>query len=44
VHRDRSRLVHQSFEHAVALGVGEKLVASMIETQEKLNNLQIVKR
>jgi 3-hydroxyisobutyrate dehydrogenase-like beta-hydroxyacid dehydrogenase len=36
--------VHQSFEQAVALGFGEKLVASMIEAQEKLNGMQIVKR
>ena len=36
--------VHQSFELAVALGLGEKMVPSMIEAQEKLNNMQIVKR
>ena len=36
--------VHQSFEQAVALGLGDKLIASMIEAQEKLNNLQIVRR
>jgi len=36
--------VHQSFELAVAMGLGEKLIPSMIEAQEKLNNLQIVKR
>jgi 3-hydroxyisobutyrate dehydrogenase-like beta-hydroxyacid dehydrogenase len=36
--------VHQSFEQAVALGFGEKLVPSMIEAQEKLNGMQIVKR
>ena len=36
--------VHQSFQQAVALGLGEKLVASMIEAQEKLNRMQIVKR
>jgi 3-hydroxyisobutyrate dehydrogenase-like beta-hydroxyacid dehydrogenase len=35
--------VHQSFELAVALGLGEKLVPSMIEAQEKLNQMQIVK-
>ena len=35
--------VHQSFEQAVALGLGEKLVPSMIEAQEKLNRVQIVK-
>ena len=36
--------VHQSFELAVAMGLGEKLVPSMIEAQEKLNGMQIVKR
>ena len=36
--------VHQSFELAVALGFGEKLVPSMIEAQEKLHNIQIVRR
>jgi 3-hydroxyisobutyrate dehydrogenase-like beta-hydroxyacid dehydrogenase len=36
--------VHQSFEQAVALGLGERMVPSMIEAQEKLNNTQIVKR
>ena len=36
--------VHQSYELAVALGFGEKLVPSMIEAQEKLNGMQIVKR
>ncbi len=36
--------VHQSFEQAVALGLGEKLIPSMIEAQEKLNNTQIVRR
>ena len=36
--------VHQSFELAVALGLGEKMVPSMIEAQEKLNSMQIVKR
>jgi 3-hydroxyisobutyrate dehydrogenase-like beta-hydroxyacid dehydrogenase len=36
--------VHQSFEQAVALGLGDRLLASMIEAQEKLNNLRIVKR
>jgi hypothetical protein len=28
----------------VALGLGERLVASMIEAQEKLNAIEIVKR
>ena len=36
--------VHQSFEQAVALGLGERLVPSMIEAQEKLNNMQIISR
>ena len=36
--------VHQSFEQAVALGLGDRMVPSMIEAQEKLNGTQIVKR
>jgi 3-hydroxyisobutyrate dehydrogenase-like beta-hydroxyacid dehydrogenase len=36
--------VHQSYEQAVALGLGDKLLASMIEAQEKLNGLRIVPR
>ena len=36
--------VHQSFEQAVALGLGDKLLASMIEAQEQVNRMQIVKR
>lgn len=36
--------VHQSFSQAVALGLGERMVPSMIEAQEKLNQMQIVKR
>lgn len=36
--------VHQSFEQAVALGLGDRLIPSMIEAQEKLNGIQIVKR
>lgn len=36
--------VHQSFEQAVALGLGDKLVASMIEAQEKLNNVRLLDR
>jgi 3-hydroxyisobutyrate dehydrogenase-like beta-hydroxyacid dehydrogenase len=36
--------VHQSFEMAVALGLGERMVPSMIEMQEKVNQMQIVKR
>jgi len=36
--------VHQSFAQAVALGLGDKLLASMIEAQEKLIGSPIVKR
>jgi 3-hydroxyisobutyrate dehydrogenase-like beta-hydroxyacid dehydrogenase len=36
--------VHQSFELAVALGLGERMVPSMIEAQEKLNQMKIVQR
>ena len=36
--------VHQSFAQAVALGLGDKLVASMIEAQEKVNGMKIVER
>jgi 3-hydroxyisobutyrate dehydrogenase-like beta-hydroxyacid dehydrogenase len=36
--------VHQSFAQAVALGLGERMVPSMIEAQEKLNQLKIVPR
>ena len=36
--------VHQSFELAVALGLGDKMVPSMIEAQEKLNSMEIVKK
>jgi 3-hydroxyisobutyrate dehydrogenase-like beta-hydroxyacid dehydrogenase len=36
--------VHQSYAQAVALGLGDKLLASMIEAQEKLNGMQILKR
>jgi 3-hydroxyisobutyrate dehydrogenase-like beta-hydroxyacid dehydrogenase len=36
--------VHQSFELATAMGLGERMVPSMIEAQEKLNQLQIVPR
>jgi 3-hydroxyisobutyrate dehydrogenase-like beta-hydroxyacid dehydrogenase len=36
--------VHQSFAQAVALGLGERLVPSMIEAQEKLNSMKIVPR
>ncbi len=34
--------VHQSFEQAVALGLGDRLIASMIEAQEKLNQVRIL--
>jgi 3-hydroxyisobutyrate dehydrogenase-like beta-hydroxyacid dehydrogenase len=34
--------VHQSFEQAVALGLGDRLLGSMIEAQEKLNQVRIV--
>jgi 3-hydroxyisobutyrate dehydrogenase-like beta-hydroxyacid dehydrogenase len=36
--------VHQSFAQAVALGLGDKLLASMIEAQERLIGSPIVKR
>jgi 3-hydroxyisobutyrate dehydrogenase-like beta-hydroxyacid dehydrogenase len=36
--------VHQSFAQAVALGLGDKLLASMIEAQEKVNGIRIVNR
>ena len=36
--------VHQSFEKAVALGLGDRLLASMIEAQEKINNAPIIPR
>lgn len=36
--------VHQSFEQAVALGLGDRLLASMIEAQEKINGMQIIQR
>jgi 3-hydroxyisobutyrate dehydrogenase-like beta-hydroxyacid dehydrogenase len=36
--------VHQSFEQAVALGLGERMVPSMIEAQEMVNGVQILKR
>lgn len=36
--------VHQSFEKAVALGLGESMVPSMIEAQEKLTGSPILKR
>jgi 3-hydroxyisobutyrate dehydrogenase-like beta-hydroxyacid dehydrogenase len=36
--------VHQSYNQAVSLGLGERLLASMIEAQEKVNGMAIVKR
>lgn len=36
--------VHQSYSQAVAMGLGDKLLASMIEAQEKINGIPIVKR
>jgi hypothetical protein len=36
--------VHQSFEKAVALGLGDRLLASMIEAQEKINGTPIIPR
>jgi 3-hydroxyisobutyrate dehydrogenase-like beta-hydroxyacid dehydrogenase len=36
--------VHQSFEQAVALGLGDRMVPSMIEAQEKLTGTPIIKR
>ncbi len=36
--------VHQSFTQAVSLGFGDRLLGSMIEVQERLNGMAIVKR
>jgi 3-hydroxyisobutyrate dehydrogenase-like beta-hydroxyacid dehydrogenase len=36
--------VHESFEKAVALGLGDRLLASMIEAQEKINGTSIIPR
>jgi 3-hydroxyisobutyrate dehydrogenase-like beta-hydroxyacid dehydrogenase len=36
--------VHQSYAQAVAMGFGDKLLASMIEAQEKINQMPIVPR
>ena len=36
--------VHQAFVQAVALGLGDKLLGSMIEAQERMNQMQILKR
>jgi hypothetical protein len=35
---------HQSFVQAVNAGFGDKLIASLFEAQEKLNNVTIVPR
>src|SRR4051812_23982835 len=35
---------HQSFAQAVALGLGDRLLASMIEAQERINGVTIVER
>ncbi len=36
--------VHQSYAQAVALGLGDRLLASMIEAQERINGMAIVER
>ncbi len=36
--------VHQSFAQAVSLGLGDRLLASMIEAQERVNGISIVSR
>ena len=36
--------VHQSYSQAVAMGLGDKLLASMIEAQERINQMPIVPR
>lgn len=36
--------VHQSYAQAVAMGFGDRLLASMVEVQEKINGAKIVKR
>ena len=36
--------VHQSYQQAVGLGFGDRLLASMIEVQEKLNGTAILER
>jgi 3-hydroxyisobutyrate dehydrogenase-like beta-hydroxyacid dehydrogenase len=35
---------HQSFVQAGNLGLGDKFIASLLEAQEKLNNVQIIPR
>ena len=39
-----AQAVRESFDRAVSLGLGEKMVPSMIEAQEKVNGIEIVKR
>jgi 3-hydroxyisobutyrate dehydrogenase-like beta-hydroxyacid dehydrogenase len=36
--------VHQSYSQAVAMGLGDKLLASMVEAQERINQMPIVPR
>ncbi len=36
--------VHQSYQQAVAMGLGDRLVASMIEAQERIHGIGIVPR
>jgi 3-hydroxyisobutyrate dehydrogenase-like beta-hydroxyacid dehydrogenase len=36
--------VHQSYQQAVAMGLGDRLIASMIEAQEQLSRVKIVPR
>jgi 3-hydroxyisobutyrate dehydrogenase-like beta-hydroxyacid dehydrogenase len=36
--------VHQSYAQAVAMGLGDKLLASMIEAQERINQMPMVPR
>src|SRR6478752_5934470 len=36
--------VHQSYAQAVAMGLGDRLVPSLLEAQEKVNGMQIVTR
>jgi 3-hydroxyisobutyrate dehydrogenase-like beta-hydroxyacid dehydrogenase len=39
-----SEAVHQSYRQAIALGLGDRYIASMLEMQEKINGVSIVKR
>jgi 3-hydroxyisobutyrate dehydrogenase-like beta-hydroxyacid dehydrogenase len=36
--------VHQTLVQAVALGFGDKFVPSLMEAQERINNIKIVRR